>query len=168
MIIQITKGQGSGKTLLSAFDTALKNTGVLNYNLIPLSSVIPPQTTVEEIDSYRSPADHWGHRLYVVMAQQRSDKAGHVIASGIGWYFFEGEKGVFVEHEVECEPDQDEESVRQMLATEISSSLSDLCLNRAVEFNPSKVHMTIESAVIENQPKCVLVLAVYKAEGWGE
>ena len=35
MKIKVVTGVGIGRTLLSAFDTALKDAGVCNYNLIP-------------------------------------------------------------------------------------------------------------------------------------
>jgi pyruvoyl-dependent arginine decarboxylase len=50
MEIPIVAGFGRGETGLSAFDAALGDSGVLNYNLIRLSSVIPPCSTVVEDD----------------------------------------------------------------------------------------------------------------------
>jgi hypothetical protein len=37
MIIRVTSGTGTGPTELAAFDAALLDAGVANYNLIPLS-----------------------------------------------------------------------------------------------------------------------------------
>ena len=45
MQIPLIAAVGYGSSLLSAFDDALRACGVLNYYLIPLSSVIPPATT---------------------------------------------------------------------------------------------------------------------------
>ena len=39
--ITVRTGTGSGRTLLSAFDHALLDAGVANFNLVTLSSVIP-------------------------------------------------------------------------------------------------------------------------------
>ena len=99
MNIPLVTGVGVGSTLLSAFDDALLACGVLNYNLIPLSSVIPPASTVVPVPRYTSPADEHGHRLYVVKAEMRSDQAGTQIGAGIGWYQWGDGRGVFVEHE---------------------------------------------------------------------
>jgi len=44
--IQVSGGIGSGPTELSAFDQALVRAGVANYNLIYLSSVLPPDSDV--------------------------------------------------------------------------------------------------------------------------
>lgn len=46
MEIQISTGIGIGPTQLSAFDSALNNAGVANYNLLKLSSVIPPKSKI--------------------------------------------------------------------------------------------------------------------------
>jgi arginine decarboxylase len=45
--IIITTGTAQGPTALAAFDAALLGAGVANYNLIPLSSVIPPMTVLK-------------------------------------------------------------------------------------------------------------------------
>ena len=47
MTIYIASGVGIGKTPLSAFDAALKDAGVYNFNLITLSSVIPPKSVIK-------------------------------------------------------------------------------------------------------------------------
>jgi pyruvoyl-dependent arginine decarboxylase len=47
MKIKIASGVGTGPTTLAAFDAALNHAGVANYNIIKLSSVIPPKTTIE-------------------------------------------------------------------------------------------------------------------------
>ena len=47
--IKVVCGVGSGRTILSSFDSALKDAGVYNYNLITLSSIIPPGSKVNKI-----------------------------------------------------------------------------------------------------------------------
>ena len=74
MRIPLVSGIGHGKTLLSSFDDALQRCGVCNYNLIPLSSVIPPRSEIVLVDRYATPPDEYGHRLYVVKADMRSDE----------------------------------------------------------------------------------------------
>lgn len=50
MKIYIAPGKGVGATELGAFDAALNDSGIANFNLIRLSSVIPPLTEVVEVD----------------------------------------------------------------------------------------------------------------------
>ncbi len=100
MVISIVKGAGEASTPLSAFDGALKDAGVYNYNLITLSSVIPPNSEVKKIDRFETPENEWGHKLYCVMAEERSDRTGKFIAAGVGWYQLEDNRGLFVEHHI--------------------------------------------------------------------
>lgn len=44
--IVLTSGIGIGKTRLNAFDNALLNAGAGNFNLSPVSSVIPPKAKI--------------------------------------------------------------------------------------------------------------------------
>ena len=77
---------GQGTTELSAFDAALVGAGVANFNLIRLSSVIPPNGEVVEVD--RCPFSHgasWGDRLYAVYAEQRTSIPGQQVWAGVGW-----------------------------------------------------------------------------------
>ncbi len=165
MEIYLVSASGEGKTELSAFDNALANCGVLNYNLIRLSSVIPPNTEIIQVDKYHTPDSDWGHKLYCVQAEMRSSKKGEALACGIGSYMIEGEnKGVFVEHETKG--GTDEEFVRNKVEKDIKASLSDLCLHRNIPYDESKVGTIITSAIAGDRPTCVLALAIYKAEDW--
>jgi arginine decarboxylase len=163
MQIPLVAGVGYGSTLLSAFDDALRACGVLNYNLIPLSSVIPPASTVVPLERYTSNRDEHGHRLYVVRAEMRSDHAGKHVGAGVGWYQWGDGRGVFVEHEAIG-------STREAVAAEmdyrICHSLRDLCAARNVPFEMSLVPSKCVYAEVEDQPTCGLVLAVFRSEGW--
>ncbi len=161
MKITITKGKGTGTTLLASFDKALQNCGVANYNLIPLSSVIPPATEIVRA-RYQTPESEWGHKLYVVKAEMRSDIPGKFVGAAIGWHQVEGKKGLFVEHEAIGDSESD---VRQKLTKDVTNSLTGLCNNRNM---PPKDSYDMEVIVdeVKDEPTCALVLAIYQAEGW--
>lgn len=161
--IKVVKGEGTGVTTLSAFDGALKTAGVYNYNLITLSSIIPPNSKVEKVDKYISPEAEFGHKLYVVMAQERSNETGKFIAAGIGWYQLAGGKGLFVEHHIKGDT---KEAVKSELKFLIENSLKDLCQFRDIGFDKEKMDSEISITQVESHPACVLVLAVYQSEGW--
>ena len=107
MRIYVAPGIGTGPTKLSAFDAALNDAGVANYNLIRLSSVIPPNATIVATDPTIRPQaipGDWGDRLYVVMAEKRVDTPNTEAWAGIGWVQDKASnKGLFVEHEGESE-----------------------------------------------------------------
>lgn len=163
MIIKVVTGQGTGKTLLSAFDAALKEAGVYNYNLIALSSIIPPHSKVTEIKKYETPDEEWGHRLYVIRAEYRSQETGKYIAAGLGWYQLDDGRGMFVEHEVLGET---KVAVESEIKQRIKNSLKDLCEFRNIQFEDKRAKSAISLAQIKDKPTSVLVLAVYQSEGW--
>jgi arginine decarboxylase len=157
--IHTCAGVGTGPTKLSAFDAALRGAGIHNYNLILLSSVIPPGSVVT---TDRGSLDaglirgEWGDRLYVVMAEERTDVPGTEVWAGIGWVQDEiTGRGLFVEHEGATE-----QSVRD----DIEASLGALVDGRGQEFGP--VNMRVQGGVCTGEPVSAMVAAVYKAEPW--
>jgi arginine decarboxylase len=163
MELSVMTSVGEGTTLLSAFDAALQNAGVCNYNLIPLSSVIPPRAKVVKRPQYKTPPSEFGHKLYVVKAEIRSNELGKYIAAGIGWYQLEDRRGFFVEHEVMGETNV---AVKSEIYQRIKNSLKDLCKHRKIKFNEKNVQSAVSIAKIKNKPTSALVLVVYKSEGW--
>lgn len=156
MHIQLSEGKGVGPTELSAFDQALVQAGVANYNLIYLSSVLPPSSEVFVTDSPERPTGTWGDRLYVVMAQMRTSQPGQGAWAGIGWIQDETTKqGLLVEHE-----GHSEEAVR----ADITNSLAALAENRHMQFGPPQMH--IAGTVCTDKPVCALVVAVFESAAW--
>src|SRR5688572_29196997 len=84
MKINVVAAVGRGQTLLSSFDDALYRCGVHNFNLLALSSVIPPGSEIITETGCDAPVNgEHGDRLYVVKAEARSDRAGEAVAAGI-------------------------------------------------------------------------------------
>jgi len=155
MKIYIASGLGSGPTELASFDAALNNAGVANYNLLKLSSIIPPKTIIKQTNGSSLPGQ-WGDRLYVVMAEKRVDTANVEAWAGLGWVQNKVTgKGLFVEHTGESE-----KSVRRA----ISQTLEAMMATRNVDFG--EVNMKIVGKTCTNLPVCVLVVAVYQASDW--
>ena len=164
MYIYILSGKGEVQTLLSAFDAALKDCGMHNYNLIYLSSIIPPGSRVVRIDRFPTQREQYGHKAYVIKSEARSDKIGVTIGAGLGWYQFdEGGRGVFVEQHVQT---GDEKNTKEVLQSIITKSIHDLCAFRDMPFDPTKMGSLLSITKVENKPACVLVLAVYELEAW--
>lgn len=156
MKINITAGTGVGPTELAAFDHALVSAGVANYNLICLSSVLPPESEVNVLDVPHKPDGQWGDRLYVVMAQQRTMDRHREVWAGIGWIQDEVTgHGLLVEHEAYSEAE-----VRE----DIKSSLKALAENRNMKFGPINMHVVGKKCV--SLPVCALVVAVFEHATW--
>ncbi len=159
MIIHLASGLGTGPTKLSAFDAALNAAGVANFNIIKLSSVVPPKTKIvihDDDSKLDRLSGKWGDRLYVVMAESRVDRPNVEAWAGIGWVQDKKTgKGLFVEHD-----GNSEEAVRR----DITQSLEALMATRNVDFG--EIKMKVVGKTCTHHPVCALVVATYRASGW--
>lgn len=156
--IRVSGGSGEGRTPLSAFDAALRAAGVENFNLVRLSSVIPPASEVSEVAGGDQLRGEWGDRLYCVYAEQRATVPGEQAWAGVGWVFRDDDRhagGLFVEHEG---------SSREFVQNAITDSLGDLTAGRPESFGP--VHMQLASATCLDQPVCSIVVASFETQTW--
>jgi arginine decarboxylase len=98
MPIDVVWGTGSGRTELGAFDAALSDANVHNYNLVELSSIVPEGARVERVGALEP--DRWttGDLVAVVLASRTSSTPGERVAAGLGWALAD-EGGVFVEND---------------------------------------------------------------------
>lgn len=159
-IIPVITGIGHGQTELSAYDDALWRTGIGNFNVIALSSVIPPgwEPALQQEPDVRQV---WGNRLYVVQAAASS--GGHRetgLAAGIGWAIFDHGGGVFVEHHGEA---ADAASALRAVEHDIELSIADLCERRGAA--PARQGKATIAATA-SRPCCVLAVAVFQQEDW--
>jgi arginine decarboxylase len=166
MKITVTAGSGTGSTTLSAFDAALKAAGIHNYNIIKLSSVIPPGTTVVKRKWNNSPTEH-GKKLYTVMAEIRTDVMKRSIAAGIGWYQIKDGRGIFAEHTDTIERLNAKEA-EDNVAKKIEATVRDLCKHRGYPFYKRNFKKVISSAEVKDKPTCTLVAAVYESQAFDQ
>ena len=156
MKIQVSKGIGDGPTELAAFDSALIKAGVANFNLIYLSSVIPPGSEIVLNTDSTPPTGNWGDRLYTVISQKRTIQRNQEVWAGVGWVQnAKTKQGLLVEHE-----GHNEAEVR----ADIENSLQALVKSRGMEFGP--VNMEVIGTHCEDKPVCALVIAVFESENW--
>lgn len=154
--IYVTTGTGRGSTSLAAFDRALFEAGIGNYNLVVLSSVIPLGSNIVRKQWHAEDLE-WGHRLYVVLAEQREDAVGREAWAGLGWVQSERDgRGLFVEHHGG--------SLTQVESM-IEASLESMCSYRKERLGPPQV--ATAGATCTGEPVCALVAAVYESRGWG-
>jgi arginine decarboxylase len=155
MRISVSPGVGTGPTKLAAFDAALMAAGIHNYNLIPLSSVIPPGAFLER-RRHVAPPEDYGRRLYLVLAHETAAEAGATAAAGLGWVREPGDgRGLFVEAH-----GTGEDEVRGV----IDRTLEAMTAARGREYGP--VDTELVSAECTGEPVCALVTAVYASVPW--
>ena len=79
----LTKGVGVDKNRLSSFEFALRDAGIERYNLVYVSSILPPLckiiTRVEGLKELLP-----GQILYCVMARNETDEPNRLICASIG------------------------------------------------------------------------------------
>jgi len=157
MKITVTWGTGTGSTKLSAFDRALWDAGIANLNLIPLSSVIPPDSEIQIKKLRSSNAEtNFGKRVYVVLSCLNTSKVGRSAYAGVGWTMVKkSHKGLFVEHH-----GRSEKEVR----TKIINSLKDMVKYRKEKYG--KIEYKIYGIECKDKPVAALVCAVYQIEPW--
>lgn len=154
--LYVTTGTGQGPTPLAAFDRALFDAGIGNYNLVVLSSVVPIGALIHR-KQWHGRDEEWGHKLYVVLAEQREDVVGREAWAGLGWVQSEEDgRGLFVEHHGRS---------RQYVENQIEASLAGMCAFRPEPLGPPQ--MASVGAVCDGDPVCAVVATVYKSEGWG-
>ncbi|MGH8984355.1 MAG: pyruvoyl-dependent arginine decarboxylase [Acidimicrobiia bacterium] len=157
LTIQVVNGIGFGPTKLAAFDAALREAGIANHNIIHLSSIIPPMSTIVSTTGKATPVGAWGDRLYTVMADLRVDTRYEEAVAGIGWVQEpETKRGLFVEHVGHTE----REVRRDIIAT-----LEALCAGRP-ETSFGTPDLVVRNTVCAGEPTCALVAAVFEAEPW--
>ena len=158
--IYLIGSTGAATTEIDAFDSALLGCGIGNYNLVRLSSVIPPYSKVTAIDLLPEDYGVWGDKLYVVYAFGATTTEGQEVWAGVGWVILEDNgAGLFVEHHASSE-----EECKEL----IEQSLVEMCRNRGLNLDDYVHDLYVIGAKCDSKNKAVsaLVAAVYEAEGW--
>ncbi len=159
--IRVSTGAGAGRTRLAAFDAALRAAGVADFNLVRLSSMIPPGSTVSEHPAgtgFRLVGGH-GDLLYCVYAGAYADEPGTEAWAGLAWSTHEdgSGSGIFVEHSGATE---------DQVRTELGLTIADLNTGRDGRYREAGT--VLSRAVYQDQPVCAVAIAAYRTVGWDE
>lgn len=153
MDIHITHGIGLGETELAAFDAALFDAGIANFNIIKLSSIIPPYANLIEGKVDFNCKDI-GNKLYAVYTSYVATKQGESAYAGLGWKFSEEYGGYFVEYS-----SNNYENTKQYIELTLNS------MNRYRHVKSQNFIKIIESSY-EIKPSCSIIAALYQIESW--
>jgi len=78
-----TKGVGKDKEELASFEAALRDAGIEKFNLVTVSSILPPKCKiVSKEDGLKELMP--GQIVFVVMARNHSNEPNRMIASSVG------------------------------------------------------------------------------------
>ena len=155
MKIVIVKGNGQGLTTKSAFDNALADAGIADYNIIKLSSIIPPNSILVKQRRFKQKPNTYGDRLYVVMADKTIIEG--TASVGVGWTQEADGRGLFVEFDGANENDVKEQ---------IFEGLGQMQARREREYK--SLDYVVNTIKCKDYYACTIVVAVFKSETWGD
>lgn len=156
--IFLTKGKGEGITKEAAYCRALKEAGLINLNLIHLTSVLPSNFQIVRKKPKFSHQD-FGKRIYVIISEIRTEEIGKTICAGLGWLKEKNENGYGLVVQIQGE---NEEKVKK----EIKDSLKEIAKSEK-KLNKNQMNIVTEKIVCKNKPVCALVALVFnKIENW--
>ena len=81
--IFLTRGTGVHNEKLASFELALRSAGIASYNLISVSSILPPNCEIIN-QNIGNKMLHPGQVVPVVLARSESNKPETLVSSGIG------------------------------------------------------------------------------------
>jgi arginine decarboxylase len=159
LTIRVSAGTGTGRTTLAAFDAALAAAGVSDFNLVRLSSIVPPGSRVLEVDGHEQMRGEHGDVLYCVYARSHALLAGHEAWAGIAWSRRDDGSGagLFVEHEGPS---------REQVSTDLTHSLEDLSATRGGTYHPEG--RRVIGITCNTLPVCAVVVATLRRANWEE
>ncbi len=155
--IRVSRSRAEGPTRLAAFDAALVAAGLQNFNLLPLSSVIPVGATVDVVDPGEQARGAHGDLLYCVYATSYATTPGAQAWAGLTWALRRdgSGSGLFVEHSSTTEAD---------LHAHLSSTLTAMIENRGSDY--VEAGRVVASATCTDMPVAALVVASYQVLSW--
>ncbi len=150
-----TTGVGHHEDALVSFELALRDAGIEKFNLVYVSSIIPPKCEIVEKDEglrYLFP----GQIVFCVMAKMTSNEAGKTIYASIGAAIPEDDKlnGYLTEYYGYCDENEDvgryaEDKAEYMLKTAFGIELM------------KKFNVTRKAKVKEGKYTTVVATAVF-------
>lgn len=121
MTVRVAWGTGSGPTEQAAYDAALADAGLHNYNLVSVSSVIPADEAVTPVGTAPDLGPP-GNQVTVVEAHANAAGPRHVSAA-LAWADSEAGPGLF--YEVADETDATDVEARARTGIEAGMALRD-------------------------------------------
>jgi arginine decarboxylase len=155
--IRMSSSRAEGPTRLAAFDAALVAAGLANFNLLPLSSVIPVGAAVDVVAPPDQLKGRHGDLLYCVYAASYATTPGAEAWAGMAWALQSNGSGagLFVEHSSTTEAD---------LHAHLGATLGAMMENREQDYVEGG--RLVASATCTAAPVAALVVASYQTAGW--
>ena len=157
LVIRVSRGAGAGPTRLAAFDAAMHAAGVAGYNIVQLSSVIPPEAVVREVTRADQVKGAQGDVAYCVYAAAYASMPGEHAWAGLAWATHQDGSGagIFVEHTAASE---------SVLRRDLAATIDMMSLTRGHLYRVAG--QIVSTAVCIDHPVCAVAIAAYGTAGW--
>ena len=148
MKVSLTKGASEGPTKLNAFDNALLEAQIGNVNLIPVSSMLPPNTQLIPMPKITP-----GKMVNCVLSHQYSDKPGDEITAVIAYCQAE-EMGCVIETKGINKPTQELKEEAKFMAEYMMKkrNLDIINYEEIVQTHTVKEKASVVAALVYHNP----------------
>jgi len=125
--IFFTRGIGRGETQLQSFENALRDADIAAYNLVSVSSILPPYAEIVD-RSEGIKLLSYGQILFTVLARNSSNELNRMISSAIGFAVpvDRSKWGYLSEHHTFGQTENDSGHFAEKLAAEMLASTMGL------------------------------------------
>jgi len=150
----LTAGAGIGGQALNAFDNALRDARIADFNLIRVTSIVPPGIPVYHLPAGLEPIKGEGLLIPTIYEAISSKKVGREIAAAVGiGITIPAVKGAGIIFTYSCfgSKKKAEETVREMVAEGM----------RAKGYLKHRYEISAASAIVEKDWTCVMASAVF-------
>ena len=150
--IFLTKGTGTHSEKLSSFELALRNARIASFNLVTVSSILPPYCDfVEPEEGMRMLQP--GQIVPVVLARSESNSLGQLISSGVGVAVPRNREdyGYLSEHHTTGMSKQQMEDYVEDLAAEMLATTYGLKFDSDTSWDEKRELWTIDDKIIETK-----------------
>lgn len=149
-LVFLTKGTGKHRDRLYSFEMALRKAGIEKYNLVKVSSILPPGCRIisknDGISMLRP-----GEIVHCVLSENSTNKPNRLLAASIGMAMpmDENQHGYFVEHHSFGETEEVAGGYAEGLAVNMLVSIMDIGFNPNLNWNEDKGVYLIQDKLLK-------------------
>lgn len=150
--IFLTKGTGIHNEKLASFELALRSAGIASYNLISVSSILPPNCEIIN-QSEGVKMLHPGQVVPVVLARSESKKPNTIVSSGVGIAVprNRNDYGYLSEHHAVGMDENQMEDYVEDLAAEMLATTYGLEFNPDASWDEKRELWNIDDRIVETK-----------------
>lgn len=157
------KGKGYHKSKLAAFEQALRDAGIEKYNLVNISSILPPYCIeISKEDGLKQL--HTGSIVYTVIVREDSNEYNRLICASIGVAkpTDKGQYGYLSEHHSYGIKPEKVDDIAEDLAAEMLATTLGISFDPEANYDEKREVFKMDEKIIET--KSITMSAIVKEE----